>query len=322
MPLFNFLTQAKQPSFWEENRLICFQGSENSPLFFQYLFAFLKEHKIVEVLPLRVESQAKLWQSLEQSFLGEQAFYWLGDVHQAFKKKKKNEPEVLDVLSLYRGPHSVAFFLSHDYKLSVSSQKRMHVIKLPEKIGRHEVAKLFAFFGQALSGPKSILVKEIVDTAGAIGLDSALMLMNYLTVTNARNLDALKTQLTKIIEPELSLAALSQAFFAKREKQFFSLWARCHNDFTIPFWIAYWSEQVWRAYHATTFLKHGNFAAARRFSFRLSSSFFKQDWRRCSPDELKQACAAIYDIDFAFKTGSTFCSFDLFYTKYFLGKFS
>ena len=166
------------------------------------------------------------------------------------------------------------------------------------------------------------MIKNIVEQEGIKSLDVVSMLINYCAVTSNRLTDELKEKMTAIIEPELSLFSLSQAFFAKHKKQFFELWKERHTDYTMPFWIAYWSEQVWRAYHVVMFLKHNNFPAARRFSYRLPSSFIKNDWRHCSLKELEQAYKMLYEIDFLFKTGSTFCSLDLWYCKYFIGSFS
>jgi hypothetical protein len=124
-----------------------------------------------------------------------------------------------------------------------------------------------------------------------------------------------------LVAPEMSLYTLSKLFFTKQKKKFFSLWATCQEEYTVPFWTVYWGEQLWRAYHVTKFLKQNNFPAARRFAFRLPPSFLKDDWRQCSLPELEKAYAMVYDIDFAFKVGSTFCSLDLLYSSYFLGKF-
>lgn len=301
---------------------------EFNPLFFRLLFELLKKKEVIAFESLQVTSSLELWKTLQQSFLGNESFYWLGNIVEQIKTKKKNGPDLVELLSLYKAPHSVAFFLPADYKLSVSAHKRMVVVDLGAALTLRDVEQLFAFFGCSLSSRKRSLIKELVHPArgsgarssGILSLDEVCMLFYYLSVTHARLIDSLKKNLATIIAPELSLYSLATLFFTKQDKRFFSIWSERCNDYPLPFWVAYWSEQVWQAYHAITFLKQNNFPAARRFAYRLPSSFLKTDWRYCSLEKLKNSYAMLYDIDFAFKRGSTFCSLDLFFCDYFLGK--
>jgi len=323
-----FLVEAKKKSFWN-NRVICFRGAmagaDGVPLlFFRHLFEHLKEKEVASVLPLRVSTTTELWKTLQQSFLGETAFYWLGAVADTIKKGKKGvAPDLVDLLSMYRGPHSIAFFVSADQTLSLSVQKRMVVVDLQANFMVHDIVKLFSFFGASLSSPKKALLKELLPTpdrfSGGVtmSLDLICMLLSYLSVTSPRYVTELKKSLGAIVEPELSLYELSRSFFTMQEKKFFAMWVERQDEYSVPFWVSYWSEQLWRAYYVVTFLKQNNFPAARRFAYRLPSSFIKSDWRRCSLEKLKAAFVMLYDIDYAFKKGSTFCSFDLFFSSYF-----
>lgn len=330
MKLADFLVEAKKESFWSENRIICFRSEEFSFLFFRLLFASLKEKGIVKITPLRVEEKLKLWQTLQQSFLGETSFYWLGDIAKNFsskRKKKNSEPDVVEVLSHYRGPHSIAFFVSNEHKISASALKRMCMVDLPLFLDSLLVRKLFSFVSKEfcekqLSSQKNKIVQDLSKT-GRIDVDTCCMLAYYLSVTSAKFIGEQEEKLATVIDPQLSLGTLSQKFFTKQKKQFFLLWSKCFPLYPIPFWTVYWSEQVWRAYNVLTFLKQNNLYAARRFSFRLPPSFIKNDWRRCSQKELAAAYQVIYDIDFGFKTGSlssaSGVSLDLFFSSYFLG---
>lgn len=318
MKFLEFLGQAKKKSFWQSNRVICFRSEAYPLLFFRMLLDFLKKREIAEISFLQVNQKLQLWKTLQQSFLGETSFYWLGNIAEKLKSKK-NEPDVVELLSLYRGPHSIAFFVSGEHKVSTSALKRMVVVDIPDTISRDEIQKLFSFFGMSVSLAKDKLIQDLITNAAHLSVDTSCMLAHYLSVTHVRFIGDLRKNLAAMIDPELSLYDLSQTFFSKKRKKFFSLWATCHNDYTVPFWVVYWGEQIWRAYNVVKFLRQNNFPAARRFSFRLPSSFIKEDWRQCSSQELKKAYQMIYDIDFAFKTGSTFCSLDLFYSSYFLG---
>ena len=321
MRFIEFLGEAnKKNSFIWDNKVICFVSDTYHVLFFRMVIDFLKNNKTVSLENFRASDKKQLWETLQQSFLGETSFYWLGDILSSIKKsKKKNEPDLIDVLSLYRGPHSIAFFANRDSKISSTVKNRMLVIDIQEKLNLNEIIKLFSFFGEKLSTSKLALLKDIVQNE-SIPLDLACMLINYLAVTSTRMGGELKRNLAALVEPQLSLYSLSQAFFRKQKKQFFSLWAEREGDYSTPFWVAYWSEQLWRAYYVVKFLKQDNFPAARRFAFRLPSSFIKADWRSCSMDDIKNAFEMLYDIDFAFKKGSTFCSLDLLYIKYFTAR--
>lgn len=330
MKFLEFLENAKKKNFWNNSRVICFTGDAYSLFFLQTLFSFLKEKNIASLTPLRVEGTKKLWETLEQCFLGETSFYWLGNVLESIKSKNKKGPDLIEILTLYRGPHSIAFFIPTDHKLSLSARKRMTqskgMIELKNDINFIEASKLFSFFGASLTGAKRATVQELISNSGTITLDVACMLMQYLAVTNVRFIDSLKKNMAALVTPELSLVSLASAFFKKQERTFFSLWSeRCH-EYPIPFWTTYWSEQLWRAYHVMTFLKQNNFPAARRFSFRLPSSFLRYDWRQNSRTQLQKAYRMLYDIDFAFKTGALMPStavhsFDLLYCTHFLNKF-
>jgi hypothetical protein len=83
------------------------------------------------------------------------------------------------------------------------------------------------------------------------------------------------------------------------------------------FWIVFWSEQVWRAHFVVTFLKDNNITQARSMSRRLPFSFIKTLWKKYSLKELAEANSFLYKADYAAKTGSTFCTLDLFFTNHF-----
>jgi len=311
-----FLKASRQKKFWKEQRVICFRAGSYPLVFFRLLFDFLKENEIISVDCLRFESEPKLWGALQQSFLGESSVYWLGDISVACKKKGA---EIVEVLSCYRGPHKVIFFMSDDTPLSLSARKRVTLIEISNRLSLADAKEIFAFFGVGLSGSKGDVLAEIFKKSSSLSLETICMLKNYFSVTSNRLIKKSEARLIAAVEPELSLTDLSHAFFEKNGKLFFSLWSKRCNDFSIPFWIAFWSEQVWRAYFVTTFLKNKDFYSVRRFSYRLPASFTRSGYKKTREQELIAAYEELYNIDFAFKNGSTFCSFDLFFNSYFLG---
>lgn len=194
----------------------------------------------------------------------------------------------------------------------------MLVIDVENFFSFRDVENIFSFFGVTLKDRKRAVMQQVAKHAS---LDLLCMFIYYFSVTHIRLIDSLEKNLASLVEPELSLYDLSRSFFSQQKKNFFFLWADRWHQYTMPFWVAYWSEQLWRAYHVVKFLKQGNFPAARRFAFRLPDSFLKSDWRHCSLESLRAAYTMLYDVDFAFKKGSSFCSLDLLFSNYFLGNF-
>lgn len=319
MTLVEFFGQTKQKSFWNQPLVICFYGEEYSPIFFRFLINFLNEKKLVSMKQLNVSDRKQLLESLHQCFLGEAFFYWLGDILETLKSKK-NELDLIEILSLYRGPHSIAFFANRDHQLSLTVKKRITMVDLASKVSLEDAIKIFAFFDVQISHGKKMVLHDICEQSEGISLDNLCMLINYFSVTSSRVDEHLKDHLANIVVPEKSLFALSQAFFKRQKEQFFERWSQCCDDYTIPFWVSFWSEQMWQAYCVVTFLKQNDFSMAKRFSYRLPYSFMKYDWQMCSLSQLKRSYELLYEIDYKFKRGSTFCSLDFFYQSYFSNK--
>lgn len=322
MKISEFLVKAKETSFWKESTTFCFRGNSYSFLFLRVLFNFLKKKEIVSFDCLRVAEKNLLLASLQQCFLGQKSFYLLGNVvDNISSKSKKNKQDVIDFLASYQGPHSIAFFLPREYKFSSKKTKNVMQVDLEDISNEKELFAVLKFFEQDLSSDKINILKNILKEVGTIPLDAICMFINYFMVTNFRLTSLLPRHFINLLEPEVSLYSLSEAFFSKKEKLFFKLWSECHNEYSAPFWIIYWSEQLWRAFHVTKFLKQNDLISAKKISFRLPFSFVKSGWKTCYLNELLNAHKFVYDIDFAVKTGASFCFFDFFYYKYFLGKF-
>lgn len=317
MNFISFLAEAKKKSFWSTQRVICIRGKVFPLVCLKMLFDMLRQKDIVSIVPLKAEGKLELWKTLRQSFLGEYSFYWLANISEAYPRHK---PDMIELLSLYKGPHSIICFMPADKKISVSAQKRMYMVDVPDTFSSQDMQKLLSFFGKGLSKERVDFLKDVLSSV--THLDDMCALIRYVSVTNVRLLSSLREFFYKVISPEQSLFALSDAFFKKQEKKFFALWHACNDDYSVPFWVYYWSDQLWRAYHVVTFLKKNDFNAAKKMSFRLPHAFIKYDWKKHSLKTLQRAHAMVYEIDFACKTGSTFCAFDLLYNAYFLNKLS
>jgi hypothetical protein len=116
--------------------------------------------------------------------------------------------------------------------------------------------------------------------------------------------------------PELSLFTLSQYFFARDGMRFFKQWSILKDQYAAPFWISFWSEQLWRASSFIELSEQHNFAEAKRISFKLPFSFIQRDWKNVTVQELKRAHDVLYHCDCAIKNGGDPNVLELFYTDY------
>lgn len=91
------------------------------------------------------------------------------------------------------------------------------------------------------------------------------------------------------------------------------------DDYPAQFWIAFWSEQLVKAYGFVLYSQQKNYSAAKKISYRLPFSFTKTDWKKIDQHELVRAHHFLYFYDFHIKNGGTDRMFDLFYSNFFTG---
>lgn len=327
MNFIDFLNQSINKSFWEEQKPICFLGKDYPFLFFNNFFRLLNEKKILAApfrpLLLETTDENKLQSHLQQSFLGQKTFYWLGECEA--KESAKSKFKMLDFLINYKGPNFIAFYLDEEKvtaKIS-AALKKITTIELENFVDEQLFKKICTFFDKNFSKEKLEITKKIFSQTKNIQLDQAYLLLQYLEIISTKTAEKSYQYLlsvTTTLKPELN--QLSQHFFAKKEKLFFNTWSKIYQDYPDMFWISFWAEQIWRAFYVKKFLTENNFAKAKSLSFRLPFSFLKTDWKTISSNELANAYQFLYTSDFKLKTGSEICFIDIFYLNHFLGSFS
>ncbi|MFH0898699.1 MAG: hypothetical protein V1855_03915 [bacterium] len=319
MNLGVFLKKAQEASFWKDKNVFCFQGDEYPFFFFYELVAFLQANNMVPFSIKKLSSSAfdceQLKQLLSQSLLGQQSFYWLGNVDH---EKSKSKEKVLEFLLQYQGPHSIAFFISDQVK--INKTQNVDCIEINQGVSYIEFKDLSEFFKKNISKEKFLLVKKLFLKIDTIPLHVASSFLGYLELINVRLVEELFDYLSdNMLGVEPSLFQLSEYFFSIKSKAFFKLWSDVHHKYSDMFWIAYWSEQFWRASHVITYLNNHEFAQAKKMSFRLPYGYIKQDWKQVNKEHLGSLFQDLYDIDFARKKGVSFSgAFDLMYCKHFL----
>ena len=177
--------------------------------------------------------------------------------------------------------------------------------------------KLLNLFEIKINEQKLKVIGDKIFFNSSYTLDVACMLMKYFELINVRYADEFNNYLSPILGAQISLYALSDAFFSKKEKLFFDLWQDIDSGYSDMFWISFWSDQVFRAYYVVKFLEQKDFVKAKRSSFRLPYNFMKKDYKQFTLEKLANYYEFLFNIDFAIKKGSSFCSLDLFYLNHF-----
>lgn len=310
----NFLKAVLTHDFWISKQVFCFKGQAYKPLFFDFLWnrlcsgmmlPFSKKSLNVDDIKLSYRS------ILEQSILGMSNFYWLGEICESGKKDK-----FVEYLLDYKGPNFVAFFASMDIKFS-SAKSNIEIIDIPSNVNLHEFNLVLKMLSIKLSSKKIVVAEEIFNDFETLDLNFACMLINYLEFISISCVDELPEYLAPIIGSQAALNQLSNYFFNLQQKPFFSLWFELESKYPEVFWVSFWSDQVWKAFHVTRYLKNKDFVKAKQVGYGLPFGFINKSWSGFEKDYFYRLYQDLYKIDCALKKGSTFCSLDLFYLKHF-----
>jgi len=296
-------------SWIAQHRVIMFTGTQEHPvLFFSLLVQHLKKQngQLVQTIQ-EGESYSSLIHRFETSFLGMSSIYWLGDLQrydQAMREK------LATYLESYQGPNVLMIYMGA--YTGKSSKKHIAQIELPTLLVKKNIQELCTLFGngRVRTAPDfGVYEKQLT-------LDRVCLLIQYLSVVGSGVHDFNEQWLGHVIVPEQSLFTLSQYFFARDGMRFFKQWAIVKDHYAAPFWISFWSEQVWRASLFIELSEQRNFAEAKRISYKLPFSFIQRDWKQVSAHELKRAHDVLYRCDYAIKNGGDANMLELFYTDY------
>jgi hypothetical protein len=296
------------PSWIMQHRVIVFTGTQEYPvLFFSLLMQQLKKQHAQPVQTIQEgESCASILHRLESSFLGMTSIYWLGDIQ---RYDQATREKLTTYIESYQGPNVVVLFMSS--YIGKTSKQRSH-IELPAQMTKKYMQELCTLFGngRVRTAPDlNIYEKQLT-------LDRACLLIQYLSVVGSGIRDFNEQWLGYVIVPEQSLFTLSQYFFARDGMRFFKQWSMVKDLYAAPFWISFWSEQLWRASLFIQLSEQHNFAEAKRISYKLPFSFIQRDWKKVTADELKRAHDVLYQCDYAIKNGGDDNVLEMFYVDY------
>lgn len=292
---------------------VCFTAKEYPLLFFTLLWQRLKKNNTgisIRYTDIHNQNYAQFVAQCSVSFLGQRCLYWLANISADTQLDKKIE----HYIAHYEGPNTLLFFSSE--QLFEKHETSALIVDLPDQVSLAD-ALLISRIMQYDAISHTRFIEEIFKKTKTISLETCCLLLEYASLLSGDSKTFFDEYFHILVAPQQSLFTLSQYFFAKQEKHFFAYWNQIKETYSLPFWCSFWSEQLWRAYHYSYYMKNNNSAGARAVSFRLPFSFLKKDWQTITRGQLQRAHGDIYVLDHAIKNGGNLGMFDLFYVAFF-----
>ena len=312
-----YIQQALLALHNQQTSVIVFQAAVYSHIFFMQFFESIKDEQTIDLKMIDMQSGDFAFKSqLSTSFLGMSCLYWLGDISSL---KPKQKEDLVNYLAGYQGPHKVILFL--DEKTVLSQSQHLTIFTIKDKYFFQDAKSLWVTQDSKQAQKTALFLSEIYKIKNSFMLDELCLLKNYqhLIASDAKEFYA--SWVTRLVVPDTSLFMLSQLLFEKKEEAFFRLWLEIKPLYADMFWIAFWSDQLYRSYFFIAFTQQENFAAVKQVSFGLSFSFMKQSYKQYQLDELQCFHQAVYAIDTALKNGGNSYLLDQVYVEFFAGKF-
>lgn len=296
-----------------DHPVICFVSKQEYPFLFFSLFLRRLAQDYTAISYYNVQQlNDTLYAQLETSFLGLPRICWLGSLESLSKEQTEKWQRYI---STYNGPNYILYTSSLDQKVA-STQK---VVYIKEEMSKKDFNALFSFFVRSIRSYDLERIDQIHTTLGAIPLDAACLLLQYLQVTGPKDHEFMDSWLQRLITPQQSLFNISQYFFAKDRASFLAYWSDIKHAYTEQFWIAFFSDQLWRASFYCKYMKDAKWNEAKAIGFRLPFSFLQKDYKKLTFHELCNAHNWLYQCDYAIKNGAHTDRIDLFFYHFFAG---
>lgn len=301
MDLKIFLEHAKNQEWWLNQSIVFFIMDADYPrLFFAQLFK--------QIMPLigavqsldfhDTENAHAIRAACESSFLGQKSYYWCKHLGVLDAKRRGSW---LDYCKNYRGPNCLLVGVS---QAPAGIDKHIVQVPIAELTTSAEIQQMLAWSGIRDIKLRSFIAAEICKRTQKVPLDTVSLSAHYGVLAGADYSSVFPRVIDTVLLPEKSLFTLSGFLLARNAQQFFRAWAAVVHDYPEIFWIAYWSDVLWRAYYFASRMQAGNISEAKQIGNRLPFSFLQRDWKTADICRLKNAVAALYEIDRDLKNGA------------------
>lgn len=301
MELKTFVEQSQNRDWWQGQAAIFFIVDTDYPiLFFSQMF-----EKLLPVIgPIRSlnlsdhENSQSVRASCESSFLGSKSYYWCKHLNALDAKKRALW---LEYFRHYQGPNCILVCVN---QVPVGLEKQVAQVAIQDLSGTSDVQQMLAWAGVNDLKLRCFIAAELCKRSKKISLDTICLIARYAQLAGIESSSIIPRMLDTTIMPEKSLFTLSGFLLAHNAQQFFCAWASVAADFPEIFWISYWSDVCWRAYHFAQLMQAGKIAEAKQLGTRLPFSFLQRDWKAVNMSLLKDAIISLYSIDRDLKNGA------------------
>lgn len=311
MKLIEFISLIQSsPEKLHDYPKIQFTGQNYPLLFFSYATTALnkKQPGLMTIIDPTLQDETYIKAQLQTSFLGIKRLFWFGSLAALDASAQKRWE---GFLYEYNGPNTILFFSEEKHETKSKTLELM----VPASIDKKLFQAIVTLIGLSASDE---FIRSLYDRVQSLSLENACLLAQYAGLIGSKQYDFFDLWFDKLIVSDSSLFTLSQYFFAQDAHAFFGYWANIRGAFSEPFWITFWSEQLFRAHAFVRFMKQGKRAEANRISYKLPFSFMQRDWKQYQPDALQSAHNLLYQVDYQLKNGGSAYGLDLFYAHFFL----
>lgn len=306
------------PAWFDAHAVIVFYGVEYQPLLMNYAREAAGRQGVMWESALTGFDDKFSTAAFEQLFLGDKKNYWLGDVVGALSAKQRRG--LKEYIEGYKGPHTLILFYSSKAEEPLSKKfldrPDVAVVNYEALYSFDQIAFLQSACFPEVAPQKMAALKKMVGGTKRLALDVWLQMLRYVSVTSMKALVSGSLSFYELIPEEYSLFDLATHFFKRDTKAFYELWKKVQPLYPDVFWISYWSDVAWRAYHATSFMKAGNYNSARKYAYRLPFAYLQYQWKTVEPAELKVLLEELYKADYAFKRGALEIPFELLWASF------
>lgn len=297
---------------WHKPGVHCIITSSAQTSFFWQCFRQQQSDCSVLEAPTAVAQLSSWYGQLSQSFLGSTKVYWL-TFSQNARGQAKVKKQIYLFLQNYSGPHALWVVLDEADAKELSSRAVVRYV-VPATMTSAQLLPLTQLLGMP-RGAQVLEVAGVTRLRTPLTLDAASSVAYHAQFVPLRMPESAKKYLARLMPHDGSLSGLADLYFKHDWKAFFVAWKTLQPTYGDMFWVAFWSEQCWRAYWTCFYLQQGQQARARSMSYRLPSSFVHTMWRKQSLQNLLDAYEQLSFFDTRVKKGALFTLDELLTTS-------
>lgn len=288
---------------WQNPGVRCVITDRAQTSFFWHCFRQQQSQSSIIEVPTAAAQLAGWYEQLSQSFLGSTKVYWLVFAATG-RTNAKVKKQVLTFLQTYQGPHTLWLLLDQDEAKELSNRSVVRYV-VPTTVTGTQLGELTKLLGLDRSA-QVLSVAGVTKLRTSLTLDAASSVAYHAQYVPVRSPKTAKEYLARLIPHDGSLSHVADLYFKHDWPAFFIAWKKLQPSYADMFWVAFWTEQLWRAYWTCSYLQQGQKARARSMSYRLPPSFLHTTWKRQVTKNLLNAYEQLSFFDTRVKKGSVF----------------